>query len=263
MIPVVLCISAVWLTSCCLVVTWNAETFSLPSTCLSVVLNLEVHTHKKKTEPGSEKICVLLSRFFWDGRWSVQIPSVSQLQPQSAPLPVRHASAWWCCVLPVACWSKYSSLLAYLQCILFCMWVVVIPVPWYSNSIRKNWMQVFSGQSNDWRSSKCSKWYSVCAVAAFSASYLAFGVRPAAVWLGAFIRGAVLCVYVRSSLHLNVEAFRGLHCVCVRVCETACARLGLNALEFGKWCSLGCHRLHDKNKLGWFSKWGLWSSMGS
>lgn len=48
-----------------------------------------------------------------DGRWSVQVPCVSQLQSQSPLLPVRHTSAWWCCALlaPSAlhCWLTSSA----------------------------------------------------------------------------------------------------------------------------------------------------------
>lgn len=138
--------------SCCHVVTWNAQTF-FPF-CLSVS-SLDVN----KKQPGLEKICVLLSRFFRDGRWSVQVPCVSQLQPQSPLLPVRHASAWWCCVLLRPASSQYSSLLAYLQCILS---------QCESRSVRASerigcfmeWLEVAQLQQY---------WYSMCAEAAFSA----------------------------------------------------------------------------------------------
>lgn len=89
---------------------------SSPSTCLSVVLNLDVNK-KKKLQPGLEKICALLSRF--SPRWTLECPSPMCFST-TVPEPSSPSETRICMVLLWApAWSQRSSLWAYLQCILF------------------------------------------------------------------------------------------------------------------------------------------------
>lgn len=83
-------------------VCWNFSPFYLSASSLELGC-------KHQTEPGLKKSCLTVFRH---GCWTVQVPRVSQLQPEILLLPVRHASAWWCCVLLVLrdtlrCWLTF------------------------------------------------------------------------------------------------------------------------------------------------------------
>lgn len=96
---------------------------SSPSTCLSVVLNLDVNKKKNSSRDWRRFVpyCHDSPR---DGRWSVQVPCVSQLQSQSPLLPVRHASAWCCCGLLRGPSALHCGLTSSAFC--FCVGVVVL-----------------------------------------------------------------------------------------------------------------------------------------
>lgn len=128
-----------------------------------------------------------------DGRWSVQVPCVSQLQSQSPLLPVRHTSAWWCCVLlaPSAlhCWLTSSAFC-------FCVGAGVLAGTFKE---LENWCSVI----NKIPGGRPTSVFIVCSI---------FWCITSGSWgCCSFAKRSVVCVHIT----LNVQSFRGLDCVYV------------------------------------------------
>lgn len=177
-------VQCVWVTSCCHVVTWNAETFfSLYLSVSSLDLGCI-----QKTEPGDWRrfvsyshdssemdVGVSKSHVFLNyspralfSQWDTHLHGGAVCSSVLRPLNTLH------------CWPTSSAF-----CV--CLWVVVLAVWQKELAASVGWLMEWLEVAN------FSKWYAA-GVAAFSAVRPAVRVTAAAVWLGAFKRSAQCCL---------------------------------------------------------------------